>query len=291
MRTSLPTIGDALYQSSRQLLDAGIDSGSLEASLLLGRATGFDRLGLITRTGEALTEAHWEAFQALLDRRLKREPLQYILGETEFMGLRFAVDPAVLIPRSDTEILIEVILDMEEERGEPAPVTVADIGTGSGAIAVVLAQFLPYMRVVAVDLSAAALEVAKANAAAHEVLDRIDFRLGDGLGALDEPVDYLLSNPPYIEAAEVETLQPEVRDFEPRMALTPGADALHWYRAFAVDGARYVKPGGVLAVEVGAGQAEAVVALLEEAGHWEALAVHPDLGRIDRVVVARRKAG
>ena len=127
------TIGDVLYEASRRLLDAGIDTGSLEASLLLGRATGFDRLGLITRTSEALDAEQMAAFEQLMARRLGREPLQYILGETEFMGMPFSVTPDVLIPRPDTETLVEAVLDLEEERNEASPVTIADIGTGSGA--------------------------------------------------------------------------------------------------------------------------------------------------------------
>lgn len=286
----MPTIGDALYQSSRRLLDAGIDTGSLEASLLLGRATGFDRLGLITRTGDDLHDEAWDAFEQLMSRRLKREPLQYILGETEFMGLVFGVTPAVLIPRSDTETLIEAILDLEEERGATEAVTVADIGTGSGAIAVALAKHLPYMQVVATDLSPEALAVARVNAARHEVDSQIDFRLGDGLAPLTTPVHYLVSNPPYISQGELAGLEPEVRDFEPVLALSPGADPLKWYRVFATDGAALVLPGGHLAVEVGAGQADDVANMLDASALWEAVELRKDLGKIDRVVLARRKA-
>lgn len=283
----MPTIGDALYQSSRQLLDAGIDTGSLEASLLLGRATGLDRLRLINRTAEPLGDADWEEFQALLRRRLSREPLQYILGETEFMGLAFQVNPAVLIPRADTEILVESILDLEEERGSQ-PITVADVGTGSGAIAIVLAKSLPYMKVIAIDISPEALEVARANAEHHGVLEQIDFRLGDGLAPLTGKVHYLISNPPYVAQEDIPGLEPEVRDWEPRGALTPGEDPLRWYRLFATDGARLVEPGGYLAVEVGVGQAPEVVQLLEALPEWEGIEVREDLGKIERVVLARR---
>lgn len=283
----MPTIGDALYESSRKLLDVGIDTGSLEASLLLGRATGYDRLGLINRTGESLGDDQWGAFQTLLERRLKREPLQYILGETEFMGLPFEVGPAVLIPRADTEILVEAILDQEEERGS-SPITAADIGTGSGAIAIALAKSLPYMTITAVDLSPEALAVARTNAARHEVGEQITFRQADGLAGVTEPVTYLISNPPYIKAAELAELEPEVRDYEPLLALTPGEDPLRWYHVFATDGARLVLPGGYLAVEVGAGQAQDVVRLLEAAGAWDAPVVTSDLGGIERVVMARR---
>jgi release factor glutamine methyltransferase len=281
----VPTIGDALYQSSRQLLDAGIDTGSLEASLLLGRATGLDRPGLINRTAEQVGEDHWDTFNELLKRRLKREPLQYILGETEFMGMPFDVCPSVLIPRADTEILVEAILDLEEERGN-APITLADIGTGSGAIAVVIAKSLPYVTVIATDLSSEALDVARANAEKSQV--QIDFRLGDALEPLDGPVHYLVSNPPYIADHEIAGLEPEVRDYEPIVALTPGEDGLRWYRLFATEGAKYVLPGGYLAVEVGMGQADAVVELLAALPAWEPATVKEDLSGIPRVILARR---
>jgi release factor glutamine methyltransferase len=285
----MPTIGDALYQSSCQLKDAGIGSGSLEASLLLARATGFDRLQLIVNTGETVSAPHWESFNELMERRLNREPIQYILGETEFMGLSMMVSPAVLIPRPDTEILVEAVLDLQEARQDAANVTVADIGTGSGAIAVALAKSWPNARLIASDISETALAIAHANAKCHDVQAQIDFRLGDGLSVLKTPVDYLVSNPPYIAPEDLHELEPEVRDYEPHLALTPGLDAYRWYRLFATDGARVVVPGGYLAVEVGIGQAEGVVAILEAAGHWETPQVIDDLGRIQRVIVAQRR--
>lgn len=286
----MPTIGDALYQSSRKLLDAGIDTGSLEASLLLGRATGLDRLRLINRTAEELGDADWDQFQVLLERRLKRDPLQYILGETEFWGLVFEVTPQVLIPRPDTEALVEAILDLEEETGDSAPIRVADVGTGSGAIAVALAKSLTYVNVLATDISPEAIAVARMNAERHEILDQIAFRQGDGLAALEGTFRYLVSNPPYIAEGDLPGLEPEVRDYEPIAALTPGEDPLRWYRTFANEGAAFVEPGGWLAVEVGAGQATAVGELIEQAGHWEELVVKHDLGGIERVVMARRRA-
>lgn len=285
----LPTIGDALVDSSRKLLDAGIDTGSLEASLLLGRATGLDRLRLINHTADLLKDDAWRDFQALMVRRLKREPLQYILGETEFMGLVFDVTPCVLIPRPDTEALVEAILDLEEERAETAPITVADIGTGSGAIAISLAKSLPYMQITASDISPEAIVVARLNAERHEVLGQIDFVQADGLLALKSPVYYLISNPPYIAESEIEGLEPEVRDYEPIAALTPGQDPLRWYRTFANEGANYVQAGGWLAVEVGAGQAPEVMQLLQAHRHWGEIVVHSDLGGIERVILAQRR--
>jgi release factor glutamine methyltransferase len=285
----MPTIGDALYQSSRLLLDAGIDTGSLEASLLLGRATGLDRLRLINHTADTVADDALRQFEDLLERRLKREPLQYILGNTEFMGLVFQVNPSVLIPRPDTEILVEAVLDLEEVRGN-TPITAADIGTGSGAIAIALAKFLPYLTIIATDICPDALALAKTNADLHGVAHQVQFRHGDGLFALDEPVHYLISNPPYIAEGVIATLEPEVRDYEPKLALTPGPDAYHWYRQFAHTGAKWVLPDGYLALEVGAGQATTVCEILNQSGHWERARISQDLTNIDRVITAQRCA-
>ncbi len=285
----MPTIGDALYQSSRLLLDAGIDTGSLEASLLLGRATGLDRLRLINHTADTLADDALRQFEDLLERRLKREPLQYILGNTEFMGLVFQVNPSVLIPRPDTEILVEAVLDLEEVRGN-TPITAADIGTGSGAIAIALARFLPYLTIIATDICPDALALAKTNANLHGVAHQVQFAQGDGLHALERPVDYLIANPPYIADDVIATLEPEVRDYEPRLALTPGPDAYHWYREFATTGAHWVLPGGFIALEVGAGQATTVGDILNQSGNWEHLRIHQDLANIDRVITAQRHA-
>lgn len=299
---AIPTIGDALREGSRCLREIGLPSASLEVALLLGMATGLDRLGLHTRTATPLSTDQADAFRALMERRLRREPLQYITGSQEFMGLDFEVNPAVLIPRADTEMLVEAVLDSEEDRGANAPLSadapdaepiwLADVGTGSGAIAIALASYLPYLRVLAIDLSEDALAVARRNAERHEVAERITFLHGDGLAPLEAHrgrLDYLVSNPPYILDEELLTLDPEVRDWEPRMALTPGADALHWYRRFAEEGEAYLKPGGMLAMEVGMGQAEAVAALLDQAGDWQPAELRKDLGGIQRVVTARRR--
>ncbi len=297
---TIPTIGDALREGSRCLRDIGLPSASLEVALLLGMATGLDRLALHTRTATPLTPEQAAAFLSLMERRAQREPLQYITGHQEFMGLDFEVSPAVLIPRADTEMLVETILDSEEERGVATsdsdadisePVWLADIGTGSGAIAISLAAYLPYLRVLAVDLSEEALAIARRNAEAHGVADRITFLHGDGLAPLAPylgTLRYLVSNPPYILDEEVLALEPEVRDWEPRMALTPGSDPLHWYRVFASQGADYLQPDGMVAMEVGMGQAQDVASLLAEAGHWEPAGVRADLGGIDRVVYANR---
>ncbi len=286
----IPTIGDALREGSRSLRDVGLPSASLEVALLLGMATGLDRLGLHTRTATALSSDQIRGFLELMDRRAKREPLQYITGHQEFMGLDFEVTPAVLIPRADTEMLVETVLDAEEERGSRENIWLADVGTGSGAIAVSLASYLPYLHVVAVDLSEDALAIARRNAETHGVADRITFLQGDGLAPLENyrgKLRYLVSNPPYILDEEVLTLDPEVRDWEPRMALTPGPDALHWYRLFAARGADYLMPDGMLAMEVGMGQSQDVCDLLAVCAKWQPAEIRSDLGGIERVVFAR----
>lgn len=297
---AIPTIGDALREGSRCLRDIGLPSASLEVALLLGMATGLDRLGLHTRTATPLTPEQASAFVSLMERRAQREPLQYITGHQEFMGLDFEVTPAVLIPRADTEMLVETILDAEEERGSSRPedgeevgepVWLADVGTGSGAIAISLASYLPYLHVVAVDLSEEALAIARRNAETHGVSERITFLQGDGLAPLEPyrgKFRYLVSNPPYILDEEVLTLEPEVRDWEPHLALTPGSDPLHWYRIFASQAAPYLQADGMLAMEVGMGQSQEVAGLLEAAGPWEPAEVRSDLGGIERVVYAAR---
>ncbi|MBO9540733.1 peptide chain release factor N(5)-glutamine methyltransferase [bacterium] len=286
-----PTIGDALHRGSAHLREAGVGSGNLEAALLLSRATGLDRLGLINYMSRELSVAELEAFEGLINRRSKREPLQHITGSTEFMGLEFEVSPAVLVPRPDTEILVEAVLDLEEGEGARESVLIADVGTGSGAIAVSLASYLKYAQVIAIELSPEAAEVAKANIARHGVGDRVELVLGDGLAPLAPyagKLTYLVSNPPYIPQEDIPGLEPEVRDFEPRMALTPpGDDPLVWYKRFAAEAGALLAPGGVLAVEVGIHQAEPVKALLEANG-WQDISVHSDLGRIERVLIARQ---
>ncbi len=283
-------IGDALRGASRFLLQAGVGSGNLDASLLLGKVTGLDRLHLLQHVGRALQDDERAAYLDLVARRSTREPLQYILGSTEFMGLELEVTADVLIPRGDTETLVEAVLDHEESVGPREEAVFADIGTGSGAISVALASYVKYFRGVSVDLSPGAVRVARRNLARHDLAERVTVVEGDGFGPLESwagGLDYLVSNPPYIAGELAETLEPEVRDHEPHLALFPGEDALVWYRRFAEEGARFLRPGGVLAVEVGAGQAADVENLLVTSG-WQMLETRHDLGGIARVVVARR---
>ena len=285
-------IGDALRGASKSLRQAGVGSGNLDASLLLGKVTGLDRLHLLQHVARPLLDEELTVFLDLVMRRSSREPLQYILGATEFMGLDLELTADVLIPRGDTETLVEAVLDHEESVGPREEARFADIGTGSGAIAVALASYVRYFRGHAVDVSPAAALIARRNLARHDLSERVTVVEGDGLSPLENlagTFDYLVSNPPYIAGELAETLEPEVRDHEPHLALFPGEDALFWYRRFAMEGARFLRPGGVLAVEVGAGQAPDVEQLLAASG-WRLLETRSDLAGIARVVVAARPA-
>lgn len=275
----MSTRRSALAEAVRRLEQAGVEDAQREALWLFAAALGSTAGAVRADLSRPVAADEQEAFLRLVARRADREPIQYILGTEEFMGMTFRVTPDVLIPRLDTETLVR----QAAERLQGA-VRVADIGTGSGAIAVRLAALLPEATVVAVDISPAALAVARENAANNGVADRIQFRQGDLLAPLaGEAFDAILSNPPYIPATDVAGLMPEVREWEPQVALTPGADGLLFYRCLAEGAGRLIRPGGFLAVEVGFDQAGAVATLFAEAGLQ--VSVHQDTAGIDRVVI------
>lgn len=279
-RGRVTTIGAALAEAARRLEAAGVSNARREAGWMLAHLMGCSAGALRLRAQEDLPPDVAEGFRALVERRTRREPLQYILGTEEFLGLTFRVTPAVLIPRPETEVLVEEAVRRLRGRG---PVRVADIGTGSGAIAVALAHRLPGATVVATDISPEALAVAGENAAANGV--SVEFRQGDLLAPLaGEQFDAILSNPPYIGEAELEGLMPEVRDWEPRVALTPGEDGLEVHRRLAFGAPALLRPGGFLAVEVGIGQAGQVADLFARAG-LVGITRHLDPGGIERVVI------
>ncbi|HEY6007164.1 MAG TPA: peptide chain release factor N(5)-glutamine methyltransferase [Geobacteraceae bacterium] len=274
------TIRRVLEWTKGYLAEKGVENARLEAEWLLAAATGHDRVGLYVNFDQPLTEAELAVCRGAVVRRARREPLQYILGSQEFCGLEFAVTPAVLIPRHDTEVLVE-----EARKRAAATARVLDIGVGSGCIAVALAKTLPQAEVWGVEQSTAALEVAEGNAARHGV------RLTLFEGSLFEPFgearfDLILSNPPYIPTADLETLQPEVRDYEPRAALDGGMDGLDYYRRIVPAAPEHLETGGWLIVEVGLGQAEAVRGMLATAGFTDTFTSR-DPGGIERVVGGR----
>jgi len=254
-----------------------------DAQLLLLHTLGLARTVLFTEPEHLLNAPEQAAYEAAIARRAAGEPVQYITGQQEFHGMMLKVSPAVLIPRPETELLVESVLARSSKE---RPVRIVDVGTGSGAIAIALAYKLPMARVTAVDLSEAALAVARENAAAHGVAERVRFLESDLLGAVaGEVFDAVVSNPPYVPEADRESLERQVREFEPGMALFAGDDGLDVYKRLVPQAWATLKAGGLLAMEIGYGQREAVAALLEG---WDAVDFLDDLQGIPRVVVGRK---
>ena len=276
------TLAEVLRLSAAYLEERGSPTPRLDAELLIGHALGLQRIELYTNFDRPLHEPELAACRALLDRRGRREPVAYILGRWGFHGLDLMVDERVLVPRPETELLVERCLALLAERPEP---TVLDVGTGSGAIALAIKAARPDAVVAAADVSADALAVAAANAAALGLA--VELVESDLLGGLSgRRFDLIASNPPYVTEAEIETLAPEVAQFEPRRALVAGPRGTEVLERLAADAPEALAPGGWLVVECGAGQAAAVRGLLESAGAAETF-VAPDLAGIDRVVGGR----
>jgi release factor glutamine methyltransferase len=263
---------EALDGATDALAAAGVDSPRLDAELLLCEATGWDRARLATEPDAPLDAASGREFAAAVRRRLRREPLAYITGRKGFRRIELAVDPRALIPRPETELLVEVALEL-------APATVLDVGTGSGAVALAVADELADAAVTATDTSAGALELARLNAERLGLADRVRFVEGSLPGG---EFDLLLANLPYVSAGEWEALQPEIREFEPREALIAGDDGLGQISALLAAGPR----ARAIALEVGAGQAPAVTELVREAG-FARIESRSDLASIERVVIGR----
>lgn len=280
----MTTYRAALAAARAALGGAGSESPALDARLLLAAAAGVDGAAVIARNAEPLPALAEAAFDAYLRRRLAGEPVARILGEKEFWGLRFQVGEATLVPRPETEILVESVL--AECRARFAPdVGICDLGTGSGAIVVALLTELPRAHGTGSDISAAALAVARKNAERLGVAARISFYEGDFGEGPDGRFDVVVSNPPYIRTQEIAALAPEVRDHDPRAALDGGSDGLDAYRTILARAPLILKQGGVLAFEVGFDQAQAVAALCRSAGLRDP-AIRRDLAGRDRVVVA-----
>ncbi len=260
-----------------------IDSARLEAELLLAATLDLDRVGLYVNFERPLDAAELAAFRELVQRRAKREPVQYILGETEFWSLPFNVSPAVLVPRADTEILVEEALARIDGTAR-----LLDVGTGSGVVAIALAHEKPETLVTAIDCSESALEVARVNAERNGVADRVICLVGDLADLPSGPFEMVVSNPPYIPTADCEQLMPEVRDHEPRLALDGGDDGLTAYRQLTAQAGKILVPGGWLLVEVGIDQAADVTALFKAAGLTE-VTHRDDYSGIPRVVMGKAK--
>ncbi|MBT9331147.1 peptide chain release factor N(5)-glutamine methyltransferase [Paracidobacterium acidisoli] len=277
----MATLRTVLSEGAARL--AHLPTGRRDTELLLLRAVGRDRAWLLTHPDEEISQEHIDCYQAWIRRRAAQEPVQYILGEQEFYGLRFRVTPDVLIPRPETEHLVEALL---ARVSRDAALRVADVGTGSGAIAVALAHVLPRAQVTALDISQAALAVAQGNAQAHGVEERMRFLPSDLLGAVQgERFDAVVSNPPYIASGEL--LETQVRDYEPHTALFAGATGLDIYERLIPQAREALAAGGWLMLEMGHGQREALTGLL--AG-WSDVEFVDDLQGIPRVAIARRGA-
>lgn len=263
----------------------GIDTPRLDAELLLSATLGLDRVGLYLNFERPLQAEELRAYRELVKRRANHEPLAYILGHAEFWSLSFKVTPAVLIPRPDTEVLVEEALPRLA-----GAMRILDVGTGSGALAIALACEQPECTVVAIDVSAEALEVAGENARSNGVAERVQLIRQDLAQLPAGPFDLIVANPPYIPSGELASLMPEVRDFEPHLALDGGADGLAAYRALTGQAATVLAAGGWLLVEVGIDQAVAVSQLFAAAG-LEEIGVRDDYAGIARVVYGRSRAG
>jgi len=276
------TIETILKWTRRYFGDKNVENPRLDAEVLLSHILGKDRLYLYVHFDQPLEESELVAFRAAVKKRAARVPVAYIIGNKEFMGLDFKVTPAVLIPRPDTEILVEAAL---KRLGTIENPQILDIGTGSGAICVSMLVKLQSARAVTVDISSTALAVAKINAASHQVAQRLTFCLGDLFAPVQEQVfNAIVSNPPYIPAADIAGLMPEVRQ-EPSQALVGGTDGLDFYRRIIGEGRKYLATGGFIAMEVGIGQAQLVAAMAKESGLFTVSDIIKDYGGIERVVV------
>ncbi len=275
------TIGVLVQLTKQYFQERGIENPRLDAEVLLCHVMNLERIDLYVRFDQPLEEQELSSYRDLVRRRSSGEPIAYLLGEKEFMGHTFKVSPAVLIPRPDTEILVEAAVNRLAEYPEPR---FLDIGVGSGAILLSVLKAIPYAKGIGVDLSPDALLIAKENATTLGVNHRAGFLLGDTLAPIgDRKVQGILSNPPYIPTRDMGTLQKEVK-LEPKLALDGGLDGLNIYRKLLLDGKNYLLPGGFLMMEMGIHQAEPVTKIALEMGWVELEPPRKDYGGVERVV-------
>jgi release factor glutamine methyltransferase len=285
------TVAQLLAQAARELRDAGVESPDWDAELLLRSVLRWDRAALVASPETSLSLERDAEFRRLVAERARRVPLQHLTGTQAFWKQELRVTPDVLIPRAETELLVETALELLRETERPL---IVDVGTGSGCIAIALAAEREDAVLHATDVSEAALAVARENARRLGLESRVAFDLGDLLepvaAAVRGRVDLVVSNPPYVDSAERDTLAPEVRDHEPALALFPAGDALSVYRRLVPAAAEALRPGGALAVEIAPTLDRGVADLFESAG-FEAVAVRPDLAGRPRAVLGRRPLG
>ena len=284
--TARPTDArSAIAHVRTRLRDAGVEEAHLEADVLVRHVLGLERVDLLARPETPLAPAQSAALEDLLARRSRREPLAYVLGSREFHGLDFRVTPAVMVPRPETETLVEEALAWAGGRSNP--ITVADVGTGSGCIVVSMAVRLPDVRFLATDVAPVALAVAEENARYHGVAERVRLLSGHLLQPLPGPVDLIVANLPYIPSGRLDTLQPEVRDYEPREALDGGPDGTDLLRPLLHEAGAYLQPGGALMLEIDDEQGSTLAGEARSAFPSAAVRVLPDLSGRDRVLVVQ----
>lgn len=279
-----------LKWSSERLTQAGIESPRLESEILLAKGLRSSREDLYRNPDRKLGEEEIVVSKSFVERRFLREPVAYILGCREFWGLDFQTTPDVLVPRWETEILIEQFLQWVQSEPFSDAMQILDMGTGSGNIAIVAAKELPESRVTAVDISPSALAIAETNAWVHGVADRVRFVAGDLFDCdLKTPFHAILSNPPYIEEKQRDSLMPDVKNYEPGQALFAGPDGLSYYKRILPGAWRHLAENGVLFLEIGNGQAKDVLSLLENHGGYHTPEVTHDYMGMERVIWARKK--
>jgi release factor glutamine methyltransferase len=283
------TVLEVIQKSADFLAKKGVESPRLQVELLLAHLLKMPRMKLYLNFERALSPAELDSLREFVKRRGQREPLQHIVGSASFCGLEIAVNRHVLVPRPETELLAEAGWQFLSSLNSQPP-TALDFGAGSGCIAIALAVKCPTVQVVALEVSADALAIARQNAASNGVAERIQFVGGDGFAALVDAArfDLIISNPPYIPTAEIASLQPEVRDHDPHGALDGGSDGLDFYRRLASQADGFLKPGGKVMVELGEGQAGAARQMFE-AQKWIVEAVKEDYSQRPRILIARRK--
>lgn len=279
------TVLESIQKSADFLAKRGVESPRLQTELLLAHLLKMPRMNLYLNFERTLTPAETDLLREAIMRRSRREPLQHIIGSTSFCGFEMAVNRRALVPRPETELLAEAGWTFLSAINHPS--TALDFGTGTGCLAIALAAKCPEVKIIALEMSAEAIALAKENAGKNNVAGRIEFLKADGFDALNTTqFDLIISNPPYIPTGEIATLQPEVRDFDPRAALDGGMDGLDFYRMLAARAKSHLKPFGKIMMEFGDGQAEAIRRIFENE-KWIVEAVKEDYSQRARILIAR----
>jgi release factor glutamine methyltransferase len=288
--TETTTLRSAMARGWGCLRDAGIDSAQIDTEVLLQHVLGIEKAQLYSGLDEPLSAGHRRQFEEMLDRRIRREPVAYITGRKEFWSLDFVIRSSALIPRPETELLVEVALERLKSTAGATP-AILDLGAGSGIIAVCLAKERLKANIVAVDIASGALEVARINSRLHGVSERIDLIQGNlfaALGAEKRLFDLIVSNPPYIRTSEIPLLAPEISQWEPTIALDGGSDGMEYYRRIIGAAHEYLAPGSSIVLEMGAGMGSYVAELFARSGRYGPASVYQDYEGKDRVIAAMK---